>query len=266
MKCNINWLTCSGFRDLRLAAWLGLLTWASCRPAAKPSSESGSTLPLDRISVVGASVSAGFGGTPFGDAFTVAAKGSKVDASANLMLFRDPIGDTKRQLDRAIAFGATTIVGLDLLFWDVYGSADQVWHDRALADALAHLEQARVNGTWIIIGDVPLITNASEMMLPKEAIPARAALDAANQTIRTWAAKERVLLVPLAEWTEPLRTGAAVEIAPNEKVEASSLMAIDGLHANPLGVWYVLDRLDHFIEQKLPGTPKDALVFVRPRN
>lgn len=42
-----------------------------------------------------------------------------------------------------------------------------------------------------------------------------------------------------------------VEIAPGEKVPARTLVAL-------------LDRLDHLIETKLPGTPKDALVFRRP--
>src|SRR5262249_45470061 len=154
---------------------------------------------------------------------------------------------------RALAFRATTIVALDLLFWDIYGSGDQAWHDRALTAALDKLDAARAKGAWILIGDVPLITTASEMMLPNEAIPSAAALAAANQKIAAWAQRERVLLVPLTEWTAPLRTGGDVELAPGEKVAAASLLSIDGLHSNPLGTWYLLDKLDHFIEQKLPG-------------
>src|SRR3990167_6538561 len=100
-----------------LVGWLGLVSLSpGCR--AKPSQSQaaggsgdispggrpGPALPLERISIVGASVSAGFGGVPFGDAFTLAAKGAKVDASASTLLFRDPIGDTHRQLAQATAF------------------------------------------------------------------------------------------------------------------------------------------------------------------
>ena len=210
---------------------------------------------------MGASVSAGFGGTPFGDAFTAAAKGSKVDASANIMLFKDPIGETRLQLERASKFRATTVFAIDLLFWHVYATSNLSGLDAALAE----LDKLHAAGAWIVVGDVPLITNAAEFMLPKSAIPEQALLDAANQKIRAWAERERVVFVPLAEWTQPLRTNAEIEIAAGEKVPASSLMALDGLHANPLGTWYLLDRLDRFIEEKLPGTPKDALRFLRPK-
>jgi hypothetical protein len=225
----------------------------------------GPALLLERISIVGASVSAGFGGTPFGDAFTAAAKRSKVDASASTFLFRDPIGDTQRQLAQATAFKPTVVFALDLLFWDIYGSSSPTWHEQALTRALAGLETLRATGAWIVLGDIPLITTASELMLPREAIPDRDTLAKANETIRAWASRERVLMVPLVEWTEPLRSGAEVQLPGGEKVAAQTLMALDGLHANALGTWYLLDKLDHFIEHSLPGTPKNALVFARPK-
>jgi hypothetical protein len=235
------------------------LAIVSCRTAATPTVETkGPALPSDRIAIVGASISAGFGGTAFVDAFREAAKGAAVESWANVMLFRDPIGETRLQLGNAMAFKATTVVALDLLFWHVYNV-------RNVEPVLAELDKLHASGAWIVLGDVPLITTASELFLSKEAIPSQAALDAANAKIAAWAQRDRVVLVPLAEWTQPLRTGAEIEIAPGEKIPAASLMALDGLHANPLGTWFLLDKLDHFIEAKLPGTPKGALVFVRPR-
>lgn len=268
MKCNINYIDCSGLRLVWLIGWLGLLNpLFGCHPANTPAKEPGAALPIVRIGVVGASVSAGFGGTPWGDAFRAAAKPcptpatescTAVESWANALLFRDPVGETRAQVDKAIAFHATTVVAIDLLFWHVYNLRNV---DRGLAE----LDKVLASGAWVIVGDVPLITTASELLLPKDAIPSQAELDSANAKIAAWAKQDHVLLVPLAEWTAPLREGADVEIAPGEKVPAISLMALDGLHANPLGTWYLLDRLDHFIEQKLPGTPKDALQFVRPR-
>jgi hypothetical protein len=101
-------------------------------------------------------------------------------------------------------------------------------------------------------------------LLPKDAVPSQQEIDAAHRQIEAWAKRDHVVVVPLAAWTEPLRSGSTIEIAPGESVPAASLMALDGLHANPLGTWYLLDRLDHFLEAKLPGTPKDAIVFARP--
>jgi hypothetical protein len=213
---------------------------------------------------VGASVSAGFGGTPFGDAFAAATPTSAVQSGANVMLFKDPILLTQAQIADAIAFKPSIVIAIDLLFWDVYGDADAGWQDQALSDAFNELEKLRSTGVWIVVGDIPLITTASEMMLPKSSIPSQARLDVMNKRIAAWAKKDHVVLVPLVEWTAPLRAGGKVKLPTGETVDAIDLMAIDGLHANPLGTWYILDKLDHFLEAKIPGTANDALVFKRP--
>jgi hypothetical protein len=266
MMCKNNGLDRTRFAQIWLLGWLGLLTPSyGCRTAPQAAVDPGPSLPTQRIAIVGASVSAGFGGTPFVDAFRQATKPcpgvprctAAVESWANIMLFRDPVGETKLQLTKATQLGATTVVALDLLFWHVYNVRD-------IEPALAELDKLHATGAWILVGDVPLITTASELLLPKQAIPPQDVLDAANQRIATWAKRDRILLVPLGEWTAPLRAGGEIEIAPGEQVPAASLMAIDGLHANPLGTWYLLSRLDRFIEERLPGTAKDALVFVRP--
>ena len=222
-------------------------------------------LPTSRIAIVGASVSAGLGGTPFGDLFAAAAPRSKVEAYANVWLFRDPVGDTHAQIDRAIGFHAESIFAIDLLFWDVYGSTDDRWRERSLAAALGELERARQTGAWIVVGDVPRITTAAEMLIPKDHVPDVKTIAHFNHEIAQWSHRDRVVLVPFASWAEPLANGDDIEIAPGERVPAKSLVGPDGLHANELGAWAILDRLDHFVEAKLPGTPPGALVFVRPK-
>ena len=214
--------------------------------------------------IVGASVSAGFGGAPFGDLITAAAKRSSVASYANLFLFRDPVGETHTQIDQALAFHATTVIALDLLFWDVYRSTDPAWRDHAITSALAELERARAAGAWIVLGDVPHITTASEMFIARESVPDAATLARYNQQIIAWAKRDRVLMVPFASWAEPLAAGGEIVLRSGERVPASTLVGPDGLHANPLGAWAILDRLDQFIETQLPGTPPDALVFERP--
>ncbi len=237
-------------------------------PAPVPPTETPvvrAALPTDRIAIVGASVSAGFGGTPFGDAFTAAAKSSAIESAADVMMFRDPIGNSRAQIDAAIAFRATTVVAIDFLFWDIYSRNDTSWRDRALAAGLGELERARSTGSWILVGDVPHVTTAAEFLLSRDNVPDAATLATYNAKITAWAAgKDRVLVVPFASWAEPLAKGGEIEIAPGERVPAQTLVALDGLHANELGVWLLLHRLDQLIEVKLPGTPRDALVFRRP--
>lgn len=245
---------------------LGLGCGASARePASKSPTTTAVALPLDRIAIVGASVSVGFGGTPFGEAFAAAAPRAQVESFANLYLFRDPIGDSRAQIDRALAFAPRALFAIDFLFWDIYGSPDPAWRDHALFAGLAQLERARAAGAWIVLGDVPHVTTAAEWMLARDRVPDRAALAAYNDRIAAWAtSRARVLHVPFAAWAAPLAQGGDIELAPGERVPARALVAIDGLHANALGVWYLLDRLDRFIEERLPGTPRDALVFARP--
>jgi hypothetical protein len=247
------------------------LLWIGCGPPARvlapppPRAEAaGAALPVERIAIVGASVSAGFGGTSFGDAFAAAAPRSKVESYANVYLFRDPIGDSRAQIERAIGFAPSAVFAMDFLFWDVYGSPDPGWRERALTSGLAQLERVRAAGAWIVLGDVPHITTAAEWILSKEHVPEPGTLAAINERIAAWAARERVLRVPFASWTTPLIGDEEIELAPGERVPARSLTTIDGLHANPLGTWYLLRRLDAFLEAELPGTPKDALVFARP--
>lgn len=264
-------------RAFACGSWCALVLVAACgaagAPPPEPAARSGEpaarvpppALPLDRIAIVGASVSVGFGGTAFADAFAAAAPRSRVESYAELMMFRDPIGSGGLQIERALALRPTALIAIDFLFWDVYGATDPAWRERALASGLAALGRALEAGAWIVLGDVPYITTAAEWMLPRERIPDRAAVAALDEQIAAWArSRPRVLLVPFAAWTTPLLANEEVELAPGERLPARELLAIDGLHANPLGTWYLLDKLDRFIEARLPGTPPDALVFARP--
>jgi hypothetical protein len=48
---------------------------------------------FSRIGVVGASVSAGFGGVLLADAFTAAAPGARVTGAASVLMFRDAVAN-----------------------------------------------------------------------------------------------------------------------------------------------------------------------------
>ena len=107
---------------------------------------------------------------------------------------------------------ASAIVALDFLFWNIYGSTDPGWRERALEAGLGELERARQAGAWVIIGDVPHVVTAAEWMLPRSQVPDTAALAALNAKIVAWAGdRERVLFVPFAAWAEPLAAGGEIE-------------------------------------------------------
>ena len=214
-----------------------------------------------RIFILGASVSAGMGGLTFLEAFKTAAPRGAVASAASIMLFRDPIAATQRQVVQALAFKPTVVVALDLLFWDAYGFASQASRRVAITAALAQLDLLHAAGATVVVGDIPHIVTASPMLLSPEAVPPANELAELNAELAAWAGPGK-WVAPFASWAAPLAKNAAVTMPDGTRVVASTLMAADGLHANPLGTFYVLSLLDHWLEAR--GVPVDDLVFVAP--
>lgn len=214
-----------------------------------------------RIFIMGASVSAGMGGLTFLDAFKAAAPRGEVASAASVMLFRDPKAATLKQAAQAADFKPTMVIALDLLFWDAYGFAPQAARRRAVADALAVLDRLHDAGAVVVVGDIPRIVTASPMMLAPEAVPPANQLAELNADIAAWAGPGK-LVAPFAAWATPLAKNAEVTMPDGARVMASTLMAADGLHANPRGTYYVLSLLDHWLEAR--GVAVDDLVFVAP--
>ncbi|MEZ4364818.1 MAG: hypothetical protein R2939_00860 [Kofleriaceae bacterium] len=242
----------------------GLLFGVLAACASPPASAPSPSPSPQRIVVVGASMSAGFGGTPFATALAEAAPTAVVTSHASVFMFQDAVASGTSQVTEALADEAELVFAIDYLFWDAYNGAspdDRLARvDRGLAD-LARLRDA---GAVVVVGDVPRIVTASPMLIPPDAVPPGDELATINQRIRAWGrGHPRVLVVPFASWTEPLAAGAAVEVGPGEAMPATALMAPDGLHPNALGVWYVLRQVDALMETTL-GTPPAQLVFARP--
>ncbi len=214
-----------------------------------------------RIFIMGASVSAGMGGLTFRQAFTVAAPRGEVASAASIMLFRDPKAATQQQAAQALAFKPTLVVALDLLFWDAYGFASQAARRNAIAVALAELDRLHAAGAIVVVGDIPRIITASPVLLAPESVPPAHELDELNAELAAWAGPGK-WVVPFAAWAAPLAKNAPVTMPDGSQVAANKLMAADGLHANPLGTFYVLSLLDHWLEAH--GMPTDDLVFVAP--
>lgn len=245
---------------------------AACRTPApiastaspQPRLATASPLVFPRITVIGASLSAGFRGPALARVVRRAAGGASVSDHASSFLFRDPVANGHAEVEAALVERPSLVFAIDFLFWHAYQASSRARRlaqiERGLAD-LAALDDA---GATLVVGDVPRITTASEALIPASAVPSSDDVAAVNTRIRAWAAeRQRVLVVPFAAWTEPLTTAASIELTPGERVAPKVLMTADGLHPNALGVWFLMTKVDHEMEARL-ATPIDALVFRRP--
>jgi|JI10StandDraft_1071094.scaffolds.fasta_scaffold03614_8 hypothetical protein len=231
-------------------------------PALDPAAAAPSAHLFDRVAVLGASVSAGLAAPPVATSIKA---GLPADAAvldvASVLFFQDPFANGRAQVDAALAHRPTVVVALDFLFWFAYADASPAERRARLDAGLALL--APLPGT-LLVGDLPDMRNANPRVLGPAAVPSPDELAALDDQIRRWAAaRPHTLVLPLAAWTAPLVTGADIELAPGEQVPARDLMFFDGLHANALGTWHLLDLVDHTLEREL-AVPADALRLVRP--
>jgi hypothetical protein len=243
-----------------LATALAGCSDSSSRP---PTAEAKPVRTFRRIAVVGASVSAGFGGTSVADALRGAAKDATIIDEAEMTMYQSPIAIGAKAIDRALLEDPDLVIGLDFLFWYEYTGAPQAERLRRLDQALVQLERIRTAGATLVVGDVPRFSTASELILDPTWIPSEAELAELNGRLRAWAALRDVVIVPFAEMCAPLATDGEIEVSPGERVRARELMALDGLHPNIFGTWYVMKQIDKLVETEL-GVAPDAWTFKRP--
>jgi hypothetical protein len=201
-------------------------------------------LSFARTAVVGASLSAGFGGSPLHSAIDKAIEEEhKMTALADLLFFKDPRGNGRKSIDKALAAKASVIFALDILFWYAYTSGSLEQRVSNLEVGLQELE--RVDAP-LILGDIPDMRTGQPWMLPPSVIPPPEQLQVLNERVQSWAqSRLNVHVVPLAEWSAVLVSDGTIEVeAGQAPVPAKSLLNFDGLHPNPTGVRYMLLRVD----------------------
>ncbi len=178
----------------------------------------------NRVHIIGASASAGFGLRPplpqghpgrmqplsLTRIAQAAAAGGVVTGDATSLFFVSPITTGKHQVEAVL--GAkdkpTLVMGVDYLFWFTYGAADAERQPiKQEAQRLAMLEVGLANldllvkaGIPVVVGDLPNMSQAVGKMLSPAQMPKQETLDAANKRIRAWAAERSLTtVVPLAE-------------------------------------------------------------------
>ncbi len=247
-------------RQLAIIAVIAVL--ASCKggeskPSAKPTGANG--IDLSRVMVIGASMSAGFGGVRLDALLGEVIKADHDMASATSIFFStDAIAYGKRQIDKATAFKPTLTIALDFVFWYAYANTNRDQRTKRVGQALRLLET--LPGT-VVVGDLADMRNADPSMMPPSAVPPPAQLAAFNRQIHAWArGKKRVHVIPFSEWARPLLSGGSVVVTPGSPaIAANKLLAPDRLHPNGDGMRYIVRRLVENLHNAFPDTPKNAL-------
>ena len=165
---------------------------------------------FSRPVVIGASASDGFGisvsenGARPGDGVSVSladilrvanASPHTVEGYASSMAFANPGPILSGEMKRALAQSPSIVVGIDFLFWFVYGTSDESGApmgstEERLANldrGLAQVDVALARGIPVVIGDIPDMKATIGKMLSREMVPDASTLDAVNARIREWA-------------------------------------------------------------------------------
>ncbi len=215
------------------------------QPSSRPSAGRG------RVVVLGASLSAGFGnGLPLRKILEKAAGKKKVPIldTATSLFFLKPLAFGPFQVKKALAAKPSLVIGLDFLFWYLYGGVPERARLERLKKGLRLLE--RLGKTPLILGDIPDMHGASPDMLPPKAIPRKETIRKAGEAIRAWAEKHpMVRIFPLAEYTDLCKKkGWDLEPGPGERpfppvhIDPSRLLQKDRLHPSRAGA-LLLGRL-----------------------
>ena len=178
---------------------------------------------IDRVAVVGASASAGFGlgkevdgGASLADLLERAAPeafGEVLDL-ADPFFFQNPDRSLERALVSVRTFAPDLIVGVDVQFWFGYGAKSMDLRVRHLRQCLTALEGvAEELDARVLVGDFPDVRDASFLFMPPDYEPDDATLAELNAVVRAWCEEHaRFDLVPMGGFVDHLQAGEPIEL------------------------------------------------------
>lgn len=226
-----------------------------------------------RVSIVGASVSAGFCDGPM---FGAKRKGETIDLQkllrgwaddelkitahnpmAMLQMFLGPVEHGREQVDAARKSQPDLVVAIDFPFWFAYGYMDgsrDEFEQRSerLANGLAMLAELDVP---TLLGDLPDMAGAAQRMIRPAQIPNPAMLQRLNEQIHTFVGNHpKCHLVALADVVDAMRKqGVALPLADGPlATRPLALQQEDRLHATRLGMAFLGCRLEPVLTAALP--------------
>ena len=205
---------------------------------------------FQRITIIGASVSAGFctdefiGGprTPefrlanfFNEALTCEHR--PVVSHARKTLFLGARDSLEKQVNEALKANPSLVVALDSLFWFCYGR--DLTPPQRLELFEFGLKQLDRMSAPLIVGDLPDARHAAGGILGVDEIPPADVLVKCNERLKAWAAtRKNVSLFPFAAMMKAAITGETLDLGGRvwEKGTARILLQRDMLHPSHLGL------------------------------
>jgi hypothetical protein len=233
--------------------------------------------PLQKVAVIGASISAGVGLDPAADplqgqqsklrlvhvvhASVVGEHAPPLDLS-DYMFFSAPKPTAKRRAKEAADAKASVVVALDYLFWLGYGPGDAKARLERVQDGLKALEAVKAP---LLLGDFADFNGVRSSMLSPDAVPPTEVIDQLNERIAEWAKdRKNVVVVPIREMFRKVIAGEPFEVRGNafDANAKKRLMQDDGLHTSLEGtcaLWVL--AVDSWLATKPEGVDESAFVL-----
>jgi len=175
-----------------------------------------------------------------------------------------PIG--QGEIYRALKIKPTLVLGLDFLFWYVYGTVTAEGKPMATgADRLSNLEPGLeqldriVNaGIPLVIADIADMHDAIGKMLSENQVPDVQTIGNANTRIMEWVkARPLVKIMPLSQILETLKKGGSIDLAGKSwnPAEFGALLQDDQLHPTFAGTVVIAAGLIDLAQSNDPSTP-----------
>jgi hypothetical protein len=213
---------------------------------------------LERVAVVGASLSDGFGLdhdlAEVLDAM-ILLEHDPITQSTTMYFFVDPLRTGPEELEAAALEDPTALVAVDFLFWFGYGTLNAEGKPLASEDErlalLDHgLELLEDFDCPIVVGDFPDMSDSIGLMLLESQVPDEPTLERLNSRLRAWSAERKnVSVLPLSRIVTTLRSGDAFTLGGLSYPEKSSerLLQSDRLHPTLEGLVVIA----HLVSQAL---------------
>lgn len=258
---------------LRASLLVWIVVFALLEKAGSAREAAGAT--KDRVAILGASLSQGFGARPgWGAAFAAsrAIPPEVVSEHCTLFFFAKPVEHGTSLAEKARAADPTLVLAVDFLFWFGYGAVDISGGKLASEDDRLRLLDRGLSllepfTCPLVIGDFPDASPAVGKILAPEQMPAPKTLAALNKRVGDWAAtRTNVVVLPLAEWMAQIRHGRTIRIGAHEfgKEAAAEWLQKDQLHPTSEGLialaMLVNERLTnrgHMTPDKAVGVPSE---------
>ncbi|MEE2681921.1 MAG: hypothetical protein VX641_06065 [Planctomycetota bacterium] len=231
---------------------VGLAVVATAQEPTDRVGDSSNRGAIQRVAIIGASASAGFGvvvqqAEPEEEQFAKTMLNMQdlymaaddphdllyLDLSSH-MFFSRPRTYGESTIDRVIEWEPDLVLGVDFLFWFVYGTMPETNRLKFLEEGLTLLDRIASRGTPMVIGEVPDLEGTESFVIGSHQIPKRGTSLLANQRINQWAARrDNVAVVPLYTLTEQLAAGEEIIVGSHQwkpTEHGIRMIAVDKLH------------------------------------